>query len=128
MKRLEKVVSVELRFNPRLAIRFLDAINPQTKQEYQQLMQVLEVAGYTWHDRTAPTTDKGYWDSNGAADICIGQEDARYLTAAHRGVFESFGKDVIDTKSFYEREGISPADLRTIGNAFKQTKQKKETK
>ncbi|MGV8150773.1 MAG: hypothetical protein ACP5NV_03545 [Candidatus Woesearchaeota archaeon] len=95
-------------------------VSTPTKEEYTQLMQVLELGGAIWSSGLCPTSKLERWDKY-KKDTAVVMPDPHdilpivmydYINLSrHYGV-------VLSPKEFYEKQDISELQLKNIRNYF----------
>ena len=102
------------------------AVNPQTQEQYDTLMQVYGCGGWRWIDGILPT-EQNYW-SKYKEKTCVdagisylGNFERRFLFG-DRKFFEEYKRNIISTKDFYKKQNISQDQIKEINQYFKNKK------
>jgi|APSaa5957512622_1039677.scaffolds.fasta_scaffold202204_2 hypothetical protein len=92
---------------PDLSLNALEktAIKVSSKEEFKGLMQVFEIASWSWPTES-PVSSGFTWEEREEKEFCIDLEDPKYLTL---GSEEDFKEDYIflSVEDFYEVASIT---------------------
>jgi hypothetical protein len=97
-------------------------IHTPTKQEYIQLMQVLEYNNTTWIMGEYPTAESN-WGKNEertCIELRINKEGKGHIRFCHTSYLEENKSEVITTQEFYRKQGINKEYLSAINHIFKE--------